>query len=691
MAVDQASTGLALLFDSAYQHQPDFHTYVDNYLDLLKRDNPFMDDAQLSLAKQTLRVEFYRQALQALGQASFDGLLFMDYSGTVLELNRIAERTLACPRELLIGSSLYDLALPMAQRETYLTCLQTELQTPDSDFFHKTHEVTLQKANGSAFPAELHMTRLKIFGTSLLVVCFNDLTQRKWAEEAIRFNEERYRSIVSNSADAIFLVDAQTYRIFDCNPAFLKMLDYTEDELFALTLQDIMDASASMIGQWVTSLATSTAGSREEAQFRRKQGALIYVEFTSTCFHQRDREVICIVARDISQRKQLEQMRSDPATGAFQAPALQRLGQTLAAPLTQLQHMLTGLAQADLPLPLQTQLQQGLEALQYAHFQAQNLCLLPGEEAAEIPIQPFSLRKLLRQSLALFQREVESRGLALEHTVEATIPDELYGYPEPLQQILFNLLQNALRSTQRGSVVLKVKQPRPVGDDGKLPLIFAVIDTGPGIPLTEQALITYQFEAKHPMSSLQDGGLGLLVCKHLVEQLQGRIWFTTVEDQGSTFNFSLHLDIDPPEGMVFPSEEAEEAVPEPAAPPKAQSPEPIPAAPEAAPEAAAETPETGFTIPIPEEMRHLLPNFLRSRLQDVEKLQQALVRDDYDHVRVLGANIAGISEMYGFEALQQMGQNLEQLAAGADPLAMAAQIEALEAHLQQLSDQLAKG
>jgi PAS domain S-box-containing protein len=683
MAVDQASTGLALLFDSAYQHQPDFHTYVENYLDLLKRDNPFMDDAQLSLAKQTLRVEFYRQALQALGQASFDGLLFMDYGGMVLELNRIAERALACPRELLIGSSLYDLALPPAQREMYLECLRTELQNPDSDFFHKTHEVTLQKATGVVFPAELHMTRLKIFGTSLLVICFNDLTQQKWAEDAIRFNEERYRSIVSNSADAIFLVDAQTYRIFDCNPAFLKLLDYTEDELFALTLQDIMDASSSMISQWVASLATSTSGNREEGQFRRKQGDLIYVEFTSTCFHQRDREVICLVARDISQRKQLEQMRSDgPTAGTFQFSALQRLGQSLLTPVSNLEQIFTELGQ-ELPESLQRQIQQGVQALQQLHFQTQNLRLLPGGPSPQNRVIPFGLRKLLHQTQALFQAEADTRGIQLEYTIEATIPDEIYGNPEPIQQILFNLLQNALHSTHTGSVVLRVKQPRPVGDDGQLPLIFAVIDTGPGIPLADQALITYQFEAKTPMPSLQDGGLGLLVCKQLVEQLQGRIWFTSLEEQGSTFSFSLNLEIDPPEGMTFPvAEEPPLITPEP---------EPLATTPitEAAPAPAEpQTQAAPGQIAIPEEMRHLLPNFLRSRQQDVEKLQQALVRDDYDHVRVLGANIAGISEMYGFDTLHQLGQSLEQLAPTADALAMAAQIEALEAYLHQLELQL---
>lgn len=687
MAVDQASTGLALLFDSAYQHQSDFHTYVENYLDLLKRDNPFMDDAQLSLAKQTLRVEFYRQALQALGQASFDGLLFMDYSGMVLELNRIAERALACPRELLIGSSLYDLALPPAQREMYLECLRTELQNPDSDFFQKTHEVTLQKATGTVFPAELHMTRLKIFGTSLLVICFNDLTQQKWAEDAIRFNEERYRSIVSNSADAIFLVDAQTYRIFDCNPAFLKLLDYTEDELFALTLQDIMDASSSMISQWVASLATSTNGNREEGQFRRKQGDLIYVEFTSTCFHQRDREVICLVARDISQRKQLEQMRSDaPTAGTFQSSALQRLGQNLLAPVGHLEHILKALGQAELPENIQQQLEQGMQALQQLHFQTQNLRLLPGELPPQTPIIPFGLRKLLHQTLALFQGEADTRSIQLECTIEATIPDEIYGHPEPIQQILFNLLQNALHSTHTGSVVLRVKQPRPVGDDGQLPLIFAVIDTGPGIPLTDQALITYQFEAKTPMPSLQDGGLGLLVCKQLVEQLQGRIWFTSLEEQGSTFSFSLNLEIDPPEGMSFPIEEEQAlAIPdESQLPPAPAETTPVPAEPESQP---APAPVAG-QITIPEEMRHLLPNFLRSRQQDVEKLQQALVRDDYDHVRVLGANIAGISEMYGFDTLHQLGQSLEHLATTTDSLAMATQIEALEAYLHQLELQL---
>src|SRR5687768_1460691 len=123
MAADQ-ETGLSFLFDTAYRYQPEFHRYVSNYVELLKFDNPYMDETQMSMAQQTLRVEFYRLCLESLGLASFDGLLILDNNGLLLEINGMAEKTLGVRRSEELGQPFFDKIFPETQKDEYLAWMQ---------------------------------------------------------------------------------------------------------------------------------------------------------------------------------------------------------------------------------------------------------------------------------------------------------------------------------------------------------------------------------------------------------------------------------------------------------------------------------------------------------------------------------------------------------------------------------------
>lgn len=156
-------------------------------------------------------------------------------------------------------------------------------------------------------------------------------------------------------------------------------------------------------------------------------------------------------------------------------------------------------------------------------------------EAAEMPLLPEKVdpASLAQEAINTARSLVESRGLRLCTEIERDLP-RLYVDPTRIRQVLFNLLNNAARFTERGSVTVRVGRK---GDE----VIFAVADTGIGIAPGDLNRIFEEFEqADDPMRRRHGGaGLGLAISKRFVELHGGRIWAESQVGKGSTFYFAL--------------------------------------------------------------------------------------------------------------------------------------------------------
>jgi CheY-like chemotaxis protein/anti-sigma regulatory factor (Ser/Thr protein kinase) len=136
----------------------------------------------------------------------------------------------------------------------------------------------------------------------------------------------------------------------------------------------------------------------------------------------------------------------------------------------------------------------------------------------------------------LLRVKAEEKGLSLHTNLAADIPEYIYGDPTRLNQILLNLLGNAIKFTEKGAVSLSVST-----DVDKLR--FAIKDSGIGIPADQLDTIFNSFEQVNDSITRKHGGtgLGLNISKQLVELQNGRIWVESQENIGSTFFFELPL------------------------------------------------------------------------------------------------------------------------------------------------------
>ena len=134
-----------------------------------------------------------------------------------------------------------------------------------------------------------------------------DITERRRAEEALRQSEELYRSVVTQAEENIFLVDAETKHIIEANAAFHRLLGYAPEELKRMTLYDIIAHDRQSVDQNVEKILQEGQRSLGERKYRRKDGALMDMEVNASAISYDDKQVMCIVAHDVTERKQMEE------------------------------------------------------------------------------------------------------------------------------------------------------------------------------------------------------------------------------------------------------------------------------------------------------------------------------------------------------------------------------------------------
>jgi len=133
---------------------------------------------------------------------------------------------------------------------------------------------------------------------------------RRRAEESAgdaRSHEERYRAVVEQAAEGILLVDADTKRVLDANTTYEGLLGYSPEEMSRLTIYDLVPYSREDMDCYIGRVLERSSYVSGERRHRRKDGSLVDVEVSANLISDGGREVVCMVVRDITERKRIEE------------------------------------------------------------------------------------------------------------------------------------------------------------------------------------------------------------------------------------------------------------------------------------------------------------------------------------------------------------------------------------------------
>jgi len=177
-------------------------------------------------------------------------------------------------------------------------------------------------------------------------------------------------------------------------------------------------------------------------------------------------------------------------------------------------------------------------------------------EAGKLDLETtdFKLDEVISSVTTLTAQKAHEKGLEFLAHVAPGIPERLMGDPLRLGQILTNFVNNAVKFTERGEIRLEIELLERTG--GKVQLKFSVRDTGIGMTPEQSAKLFQPFTQADMSTTRKHGGtgLGLTICRRLVELMSGRIWLESQLNLGTTFYFTVWLDISPAQasGKIVP-------------------------------------------------------------------------------------------------------------------------------------------
>jgi len=169
-------------------------------------------------------------------------------------------------------------------------------------------------------------------------------------------------------------------------------------------------------------------------------------------------------------------------------------------------------------------------------------------EAGRLELDPltFNLRQVLEQTMKPLLLRGREKGLDVQLEIAPEVPERIFADPVRLQQVVINLVGNALKFTEHGSVRLEVGAGAAT-EEGQ-PLMFAVHDTGIGVPPEKQAVIFEAFSQADGSTTRRFGGtgLGLSICSRLVGMMGGKIQLRSAPGRGSSFSFEIMVGVAEP-------------------------------------------------------------------------------------------------------------------------------------------------
>jgi signal transduction histidine kinase/DNA-binding response OmpR family regulator len=160
----------------------------------------------------------------------------------------------------------------------------------------------------------------------------------------------------------------------------------------------------------------------------------------------------------------------------------------------------------------------------------------------ELEHEDFNLIYCIEDVLDLFSNTASKKGIELAYAIDRRVPTQIIGDKVRLQQVLTNIIGNALKFTSHGEVVVRVNLLNASGNSNNISLRFDIQDTGIGIPPEKLDRIFKAFIQVDSSTTRKYGGtgLGLVICEKLVNLMGGRIEVSSKPDQGSTFTFTIN-------------------------------------------------------------------------------------------------------------------------------------------------------
>ena len=371
--------------------------------------------------------------------------------------------------------------------------------------------------------AELEFSKRGIlkggFGTT------QDITQRKKVEEALRESEERFRAIAEVSPASIGVVDAETGAFLFVNPAYEKTYGYEPGELLGKFSLDIFQNAADR-DQLLQIFQDRGNINGYELKMKRKDGSSFWGLISIRPINYSGKPALLGISIDITERKQVEELKDE---------FIGLVSHELRTPLTIITgSLLSALSPGISPEDTHELIRNATAEADSLAAILENMLELSRHQAGRLQLSMDLVS--IREAAENVIEKLKVQGAKQQFQID--FPDNLpmvEADPMRVERILYNLIENATKYSPTDSEI-RVSGRR----DGDF-IIAEIVDHGEGISPEHLDKLFEPFERFATETHVKGAGLGLVVCKRLVEAQSGWICVESVVGQGSTFSFALPI------------------------------------------------------------------------------------------------------------------------------------------------------
>ncbi|TVR13258.1 MAG: PAS domain S-box protein [Planctomycetota bacterium] len=522
------------------------------------------------VSQQTEELRSREERLQQLFAASPDALMvasdghFIDCNQAALNLLGLSDRAHIIdktPADISPPQQADGSDSPAASRALFAQVLRDGVAR--AEWLHR-------HSDGTDLWTDVHLARVALSGKQAVLATVRDITERKWLQGQVEAQARQLRTVIDLVPNYIFAKDERG-RYLVANRAMASAYGLAPEEMEQRYDQQLEDdpaltASYRQADRQIFEEGKSVVISDE--RIPRTDGSMGWFQTIKVPYQHPGITGMAIlaVATDITARKVAEEELQQAHQAALSHARLAEDLARQAEAATKAKSTFLATMSHELRTPLNgiigmTGLLLGSDLDGRQRHQAEmvrssgvNLLRLINDlldfsqiEAGKMALRSrdFSLSLLLGQVQALVEHRVMSKGLTLTVHCDETIPDRLHGDRDRLQQVLLNLVGNAVKFSQEGQVEVELQRhnAESAGSSDVVHLLGKVRDNGPGIAPEDQQLLFREFSQIAPESGDHQGGtgLGLVISRQLVELMQGQIWVESALGQGATFYFTVRL------------------------------------------------------------------------------------------------------------------------------------------------------
>ncbi len=375
-----------------------------------------------------------------------------------------------------------------------------------------------------------------------LVGIGHDITHRKQAQTDLLREKNFLEALNKYSPAAIVVLDDQE-NIVSCNPAFERLFGYISSEIIGKNLDPLITSREELDEANSYTKQAKNGIIHGITRRRRKDGSTVDVElFGVPVFVGEEKVGTLAIYHDISElvHARLEAEQANRTKSEF----LANMSHEIRTPM----NGVIGMLELALDTPLNPEQE---DYLQTSLQSAETLLVLLNDildfskiEAGRLELESinFNLRNTVEDVAYTLAKRAQDKGLELACLIHPDLAYDLRGDPGRIRQILVNLIGNAIKFTHQGEIVVRAEPDRQT--ETRITIRFSVQDTGIGIPVERQDAVFTRFTQADGSTTRKYGGtgLGLTICKQLVEAMNGKIGMESTPGVGSTFWFEIEFE-----------------------------------------------------------------------------------------------------------------------------------------------------